>query len=280
MGDLGADTAVVGEDGAYRGEVSPDWEIWGPMGGYLAGIGLRSAGLECGRTRPASISVHFLGGIGSGPVDVAVETVRTTRVATSLSVTISQGERTGLRALVWAVDEFEALEHHTERRPDEQPPPKEVPSFEQRSASLPDHDPHPFWQNLDFRPLRWIEDWDAGPHEPNTDGWYRFQPTATFDDPWVDAVRLLILVDLDGWPAAHRAHPLDAPWFAPTIELAARFLGDASEESWLRAIAEAPVAVHGLVGHHGEVWSPTGRLLAAGGSTLLSRPAERRPSSD
>ena len=40
MGDLEADTAVeaVG-DGCYRGVPSPEWEIWGPMGGYIASFG-------------------------------------------------------------------------------------------------------------------------------------------------------------------------------------------------------------------------------------------------
>ena len=45
MGDLAADTAVepLG-DGRYRASVSRDWEIWGPMGGYIASIALRAAG--------------------------------------------------------------------------------------------------------------------------------------------------------------------------------------------------------------------------------------------
>ncbi|MEL7210400.1 MAG: hypothetical protein AAGK32_19580, partial [Actinomycetota bacterium] len=117
----------------------------------------------------------------------------------------------------------------------------------------------------------------SGPHEPANDAWYRLRPTAAFADPWTDAVRLLVLVDLDGWPAAHRAHPIDAPYFAPTIEVSARFVGDASGDPWLRSIAEAPVAANGLVAHRAEVWTPNGVLVANGGSTLLSRPAAQRP---
>lgn len=277
MGDLGADTSVVGGDGSYGAELSEDWEIWGPMGGYLAGVALRAAGAECGRARPASISAHFTGGVGSGPVDVDVETVRTTRVATSVTVTVSQGGRTGLRALVWGVDAVDGLEHLTDRRPAAVPPADDLPSFQDLVAARREEVVHPFWANFDYRPLNWV-DWEGHvPGEPMNEGWYRLVPTPAFTDPWVDAVRLLILVDLDAWPAAHRAHPLDVPWYAPTIEVTARFIGDAHEDPWLRAIGEAPVAANGLVAHRAEVWTPSGRLVANGGSTLLSRPAERRP---
>lgn len=45
MGDLAEDTAPesLGE-GRYRVTLSQDWEIWGPMGGYVAACALRAAG--------------------------------------------------------------------------------------------------------------------------------------------------------------------------------------------------------------------------------------------
>ncbi len=45
MGDLGTDTAIeaLGE-GRFSASLSPEWEIWGPMGGYVAAIALRAAG--------------------------------------------------------------------------------------------------------------------------------------------------------------------------------------------------------------------------------------------
>jgi acyl-CoA thioesterase-2 len=47
MGDLEADTAVepVG-DGRYQATLSAEWEIWGPMGGYVAAVALRPAAAE------------------------------------------------------------------------------------------------------------------------------------------------------------------------------------------------------------------------------------------
>lgn len=279
MGDLGHDTEVEGADGRYQATLQPAWEIWGPMGGYAAGVALRAAGAHCGRARPASMTCHFVGGVGSGPVEIEVETVRDTRVATSCSVTVRQGDRTGYRALVWGVDDLDGLEHHTERRPPHSPPPDELPSVEDRLADRGDvAPPHPFWTNLDARPLNWVDNWEhRTPGEPVSEAWYRFVPCERLDDPWVDAVRSLILIDLDSWSATLAAHSYGVPYFAPTIDLTAQFVGDARAEPWLRAWAEAPVAAHGLVAHRGEVWTPSGRLVATGGSTLMSRPDERRP---
>ena len=45
MGDLTGDTAVepMGA-GRYRAILSQDWEIWGPMGGYVAACALPRRG--------------------------------------------------------------------------------------------------------------------------------------------------------------------------------------------------------------------------------------------
>ena len=95
--------------------------------------------------------------------------------------------------------------------------------------------------NFEQRPLNWIEDWDnrsAG--EPHQQNWYRFIDGETFDDPWLDACRSLVVLDIDSWASATRAHD-------------------------------------GLVAHAGTIWTPDEHLVATGGSTLLCRPAARRP---
>ncbi len=61
MGDLGIDTAVESlGDGRYRGTLSKEWEIWGPMGGYVAAVAFRAAGAESVFPRPASFACHYL----------------------------------------------------------------------------------------------------------------------------------------------------------------------------------------------------------------------------
>src|SRR3546814_3564667 len=55
MADLGVDTAVepLG-DGRYTATPSADWEIWGPMGGYIASFALRAAGASSPHAHPAA----------------------------------------------------------------------------------------------------------------------------------------------------------------------------------------------------------------------------------
>ena len=50
MGDLAVDTATeqIGPN-TFLCDLSPDWEIWGPNGGYLASVALRAAGIASGQ---------------------------------------------------------------------------------------------------------------------------------------------------------------------------------------------------------------------------------------
>jgi hypothetical protein len=52
--DLERATRVQARDGGFVAELSRDWEIWGPNGGYLATIALRAAGMVAQIQRPAS----------------------------------------------------------------------------------------------------------------------------------------------------------------------------------------------------------------------------------
>lgn len=278
MGDLAVDTAVQEtQPGCYTATLSPEWEIWGPNGGYLAAVALRAAGAASGRARPASITAHFVGTGSSGPVEITTSVNRSTRVATSITVTISQDDRPWLVAIAWGTDaDLEGLDHHTRIVPDVAGP-EGLPSTEQLLQG-DDGMPHPFWQNLEQRPLNWIADWAARTAaEPSVAAWDRFVPTSTFSDPWVDAARSLILVDLDSWPSATRAHVGELNHFAPTIEVTARFIGDTRQEPWLLSEASTPRAADGLLASTAHVWNTRRELVAVGGSTLLCRPAARRP---
>lgn len=275
MGDLGTATTVRPlDDSTFSAELSKDWEIWGPNGGYLAAIALRTAGLATGRAVPVSIGAHFVGVSKSGPVTLRVQTNRVTKVATSVSITMMQDERPVLVASVWGADELSGIEHQVAG-----PmvgPPDDFASTADLLAGQPDMPTHPFWANIEQRPLDWIEDWDnREPSSPENRCWTRFTPTPTFEDRWLDACRSLILLDADAWSAATRPHPGEMEYYAPTIEVSVRFLGSASSEEWLLSVARSPAAREGLVAATGEIWSTSGRLLANGGSTLLCRPASR-----
>jgi len=275
MGDLAQDTAVAGSDGTYTGAVSSAWEVWGPQGGYVASLALRAAGVEMGRARPASINVAYLKAAKFDQVDLRVEITRSTRFASAATVTMTQGDHTILTAQVWGTDDMDGLDHHTGTTPAVTPW-QQLPDIRDL---VPDDapPPHPFWHNVEERPLDFIEDWQNRPAgEATSDRWYRFI-AGSYDDEWVDATRAMVLLDIDSWAAATAAHTYPMAYFAPTIEFTARFVGARGSE-WMLSRATAPVARNGLVACTAELWSDDQKqLIATGGSTLLCLPSARRP---
>ncbi len=82
VGNFGEDTTVSGSDGNYRATINRDWEIWGPMGGYVAAMALRAAATEVPAPfEPASFTCQFLSSAKFEPVDIAVEIRRSSRRA-------------------------------------------------------------------------------------------------------------------------------------------------------------------------------------------------------
>lgn len=273
MGDLADDTAVedIGE-GQYRATLSADWEIWGPMGGYVAGIALRAAGAATTQPLPAAFSCHYLGVARFEPVDIKVEAMRDGRAASSHRVAVTQDGKPILEAMVWSVDTGDGLEHDETDAPD-LPGPDELPNIEELLPADAEP-PFAFWRNLDAKPLHFEADWPPdGPRPAVWQEWLRFLPTAAFLDPWVDAVRSVILVDLPSWPSAHRPHAWKQPAFiAPTLDLNVAFHRPTTDVEWLLCDGAAPVSTRGLFGWNARVWSPAGRLHASGGGQCLYRP--------
>jgi acyl-CoA thioesterase len=192
LGDLALDTALVplashGESHSFGAELSRDWEIWGPNGGYLAALALRAAGACAAIQRPVAFYCHFLSVARFAPVELRVHALRRGRRAEAWQVSLEQDGR----AIVHA--------------------------------------------------------------------------------PFVDAGRLLILLDTMNWPAASRAHPL-GKFQAPSLDVAAWFHRPAGGEAWLLSDHTAGIAEGGLIGSTGRVWSAGGRLLASGGTQLLCTP--------
>jgi acyl-CoA thioesterase II len=271
VGELAADTAVDGRAGSYHGQLSTDWEIWGPNGGYVASVALRAGATESRFDRPASMSCHYLSGATFGPVDLHVTRLRQAKRAESLRVTMTQDQKPVLEALLWMIDEVDGLEHDHAPMPDV-PAPAELQPIEALTSD-PRSNRYSFFGNVDERPTEWIQNWeDRPPGEPRVRSWFRFRPVATFGDPIVDACRLLILMDTMEWPAAVRAHTGQLSWIAPSLDLSVRFHRFEPDSDWLLSDTTAAVATDGLIGGAASVWSSTGRLLASGGEQMLCRP--------
>jgi acyl-CoA thioesterase II len=280
VGDLAEQTAVqphdarTGDTGGVRrftAMVHPDWEIWGPEGGYVAAIALRAAGASSPFKRPASFFCHYLSVAAFEPVELTVTPIRSGRTVLAQRVEMSQQQRPVLEAMVWSIGEVEGLSHE-----DLAPPDVPGPDDLQSPAELwPDRAraPFSFWDNFDERPVDPTTQWPPpGPLPPTWRSWVRCRPTATFDDPWVDAARTLVVLDVMSWPAGHRPHAhYEHGFIAPSLDLYASFQHSGQGEEWLLLDGHSPVAADGLLAWNGRIWTRSGRLVASGGGQAVFR---------
>ena len=269
MGDLEVDSRVDGDAGRYRAVISPDWTFWGPNGGYLAAIALRAAGAESAMAKPASLYCHYLDVPQVGPVDLAVTTLRQSSRTHALRVEMLQDGRRILEALVWIVADLDWSGHNTSVMPG-------VPTIAELRTTEEIHDPDPapfpWWQNVECKPVSWTGRWDQRPALPPLyRAWWRFRPTPTFDDRFVDASRSVILADSMFYPAAVMPHAGLAPFIAPSMDLAIRFHRLNPHAEWLLSSHEVPVAEEGLLGGYAAIWADDGALIATGGQQMLHR---------
>jgi acyl-CoA thioesterase-2 len=280
MGDFAVDTAVDGANGTYRATLSRDWEIWGPMGGYIATFALRAAAAESAFERPASFFCHYLGVAGfDDPIDLAVRKLRSGRTAESMQISITQGLRAILEATVWTVGEVDGLEHVLTAPPVVKGP-DGLPNMGELFADDPDAGPpFPFWNNFEVRPIGFHREWPpTEPLDPVWQEWIRFIPTSTFDDPWVDAGRALVGIDIQSWPAASRPHVWKQPnVIAPSMDLYVAFHDAAPYDPWLLADGHSTWAAGGLMNWTGNLWASNRSLVASGMGQLLCRTVPAPP---
>jgi len=274
MGDLAIETAVArGEGpGVYRATLSRDWEIWGPMGGYVASIALRAAAAGSPFARPASFFCQYHGVAAFDVVDLQVTTLRSAKTAIAQRVEMRQGDRPILEATIWSVGDVDGLAHDVTTPPDVTSP-DDTPFIDERLSpeELERGGPgFPFWNNLEVKPLDWVDDWESRDRTPRWREWVRFVPTATFDDPWIDACRSLIVIDVQSWPSASRAHD-DHNFIAPSLDLYVAFHSPKPASEWMLADGFAPIARDGLMAWNGRTWADDGTLIASGAGQMLCR---------
>jgi len=270
VGDFEVDTRVAGEAGIYSGKLSSDWAIWGPNGGYVASVALRAAGREAAIPRPVSFSCHFISVARFDVVELAVTPLHRGRRAESIHVRMTQEGRPILAAMLRTALPGPGLTHAF-AVPPKVAPPEELLTFAELYPDQP-RAPHAFWNNIDGKPIE-PRDPSVPPRAtaPTYRQWNRFTPRATFEDPFVDAARLLVLIDTMGWPAASRAH-VEPKFQAPNLDVNVWFHRAEPEEPWLLSDHESPLAEAGLMATTGRVWSRRGRLLASGGGQLMCLP--------
>ncbi|MEU5849466.1 thioesterase family protein [Saccharopolyspora shandongensis] len=274
MGNFAQDTAVEGGDGRYTAVLAPSWASWGPNGGYLSVVLLRAAGLHSKFDRVASMAIHFLSVGKFDAVQISTRSLRVSRRAESVRVTMLQQENVLAEALVWLVaDRLDGLSHSfdsmpTVASPDQLQSWKDLPG--DRGGWLP------FWDNFDYRPTIWFDDPGSGkPLEARWHGWYRYQPRSTFEDSVLSDARSLVLLDTMGYSAAVRAHLGPIKYIAPNLDLSVQFHQTDPRSQWLFAEGFSTIAENGLVFFQSSVRSESGRRLASGSGQLLCREISR-----
>lgn len=238
----------------------------------MAAIALRAAGAEAEIRRPASFAAHYLSVAKFEPVDLEVCLLKRGRKSEAFRVSMTQKGKPILEALVRTGAEQEGLRHDTTRPPDAARPDALRPTAEIYGWESD----YPFWRNLEERlndPKAWRP--EEPPRDPDHLAWYCFRPQATFDDPFVDAGRSLLLIDTLIWPAVCYLHRGRQSFIAPNLDVTASFHRPAHESDWLLCRAQAPLAEGGLIGGSCQVWSESGKLVASGGAQLMCVPVPR-----
>jgi acyl-CoA thioesterase-2 len=271
MGDLTTDTAVTRSgEGRYTATPSKDWEIWGPNGGYMAALALRAAGAQTDHPHPASMACHYLARADFEPVELQVTSLRATTRVESLRVTMTQSGRPVLEALIWAAGELTGP-YREWTVPGTIAPPLEVPSVEE-VAQAHGFPALPFWKNIEIRIPTGPDPGSEEPQDPVVLAWNRFRPQAMFNDPWIDACRAAVLVDVHQFPAVSRGFARSELTFAaPSLDLYVAFHGQALQDEWLLSESRGLISHDGLLGARACLWSSEGVLLASGAQQMLQR---------
>jgi acyl-CoA thioesterase-2 len=258
-----------GTNGRYRTELSKQWEVWGPNGGYLASLALCAVGKQAEIQRPSSLYCHFLSSPQFAEVEFDVEVLKRGRRSESFSVCMRQGGRPMMQALIRTAADAPGYAHQQVNAP-AVPAPDTLKTWD---VLFPEYDGprYSFWDNLDSRPI----DQRTGAARKTTEAvrqeWVRYVPQASFDDPFVDASRSLILLDTFGYPAAFERY--GGEYTAPNLDTSMWFHASGRSSDWLLIDHACPVAQHGLIFANGNVWDEAGKLLASGSAHLCCLPA-------
>jgi acyl-CoA thioesterase len=258
MSELDDDSSVfpLGE-GLWQASVSSRWSVGSaPNGGYLLAIAARAVLAASGCPDPLSITAHYVRPPGPGPLQVAVENVRSGRRYSTLAAALRQGEREAVRVLA-AVGDLAALHGPTRVA-------AEAPSVPGPAGCVDLADGAWVPEVARRYELRLVAPPDApAPGRPyEVSGWIRLADGA-------EASVLALLAFADAFPPAVLG-PLDVGW-VPTIELTVHVRARPAK-GWVLGRFTTRFLVDGMLEEDGELWGEDGRLLAESRQLALVLP--------
>jgi acyl-CoA thioesterase len=240
-----------------RGWAPEHWFVArGPNGGFLAALATRAAEQVAGRPL-RSLALHFTAAPAVGPLDVAVSMEREGRSFTVVSVRIEQEGRPmtlGLATLGelaadgpgWARGGLPAAR-----------PVEEIEPLSPEAAGVP-----AFMRNYDMRPALHEDDGHV------SGAWLRTREPRLLDGPLLAAMT-------DAWaPVAFTA--LQRAVLAPTLDLTVHIRrplppDGLAPEDFVLGRFSSRLGLGGTWEEDGELWSPSGELLAQSRQLALIR---------
>jgi acyl-coenzyme A thioesterase PaaI-like protein len=255
MGSFEEATALrSSENGSYAGALDPDWwGAMGPHGGYLAAILAQAALSIAGpRQQLRSLTIHYLQPAREGPIDVESDTLRGTRTATTLRLTMHQGKDAVAAGLAALVVGRSCPELEDRAMPDVTPYEETPVSHFMLERGVTDVAP-PFATNLEFRQCLGPEPLSGG-DDAVTGGWLKRQDGRPIDVPGAAML-------MDAWWPAVWSRLRQVPR-TPTVDLTIHFRRPLPETSEpLLAQFRSRLGIDGFVDEEGELWSADGQLL-------------------
>jgi acyl-CoA thioesterase len=250
-------TRVTAGDSRWQGQTSPDyWAFVGPFGGATAATILRALIEHPERAGdPLALTVNYCAPIAEGAFDLDVRLVKANRSSQHWSVELSQngGETATLASAVFA-----------ERRP----------SWSHQAAQMPHAKPFDEIRPYPEVAASWVKQYDFRFIEgfPDFRSNTRDNPQSAFSKLWIgdrvprriDHLSLMAMSDAFFARIFHARREL-VP--IGTVTLSTYFHVDADDlarDDITHALAQADAKVfHKSFGDQsGELWSPSGRLLA------------------
>jgi len=264
---LEAATRLTRTGDGYSVRLDPAWDIWGPAGGYIAAIALRAVGeqAEAGH-RPLTLTGQFVSVARPGNVDVRAEVVKPG--STSLhDVRLSQEGRPVFLAQIWTTARCEPSHPIAPAMPTVPAPETCIEThafFAERGVAE-----SPFWRNIEGRLVnpRWPDEPAAS--DPRQLRWMRYRDWAPSGDPFLEAMRSTLLIDIGVWPAHWHRLPQPATYVAPSLDLTVAFHEQIAAGEWLLSEADSDVSGGGTISGRVRIWSSDGRAIATGGGQCL-----------
>jgi acyl-CoA thioesterase len=249
-------TQVTAGDSCWQGKTSPDyWAFVGPFGGCTAATILRALMEHPQRAGdPLSLTVNFCAPIAEGGFDLDVRLTKGNRSSQHWCVEMTQsGDVATLATAVFA-----------ERRP----------SWSHQQAKFPGAKPFEQARSFPNTPMTWTHQYDFRfvEGEPSFYGSPAAAPLDAFSKQWIGdrtprKVDMLSLMSMSDaffgriFLARRELVPFGTVSLTTYFHTASEELA-AEDITHVLAVADARIFHRSYGDQHGELWSPSGRLLA------------------